>query len=58
MNNASIIISVFLAAAFPTTVALIGILLNRKDSSDIRSELSSVRERLTALEVALGVKRP
>lgn len=50
MSNMQIVVAIFLAAMFPTMTALIGILLNRKDSNELRSEMTGVRERLARLE--------
>ena len=54
MTSMQTIISIFLAAMFPTMTALIGILLNRKDAQELRGEMSNVRERLARLEPKMG----
>jgi len=56
MTSIQIILSMFLASMFPTTTALIGILLNRKDAQELRGEMSNVRERLARVEAVLGIK--
>ena len=50
-----LILSVFLAAAFPTVTALVGIVLARNESKDIRNELTAVRERLARVEEKLNI---
>lgn len=49
-----IILSIFAAAMFPTITAMLGIILNRKDAQELRSELSDVRERLAKLETKIA----
>lgn len=56
MTPVQIVVAIFISTLFPTVTALIGILLNRRDAVELRSEMTLVRERLTALETGLGVK--
>lgn len=49
------ILAVFLAAAFPTVTALVGIVIGRNESKDIRAELTGVRERLARVEEKLSI---
>jgi hypothetical protein len=54
VTNMQVILSVFLASMFPTMTALIGILLNRRDALELRSEMSNVRERLASVDTRMG----
>jgi hypothetical protein len=61
VTSTQIIFAVFLAAVFPTITGLVGIILARRESSDLRAEVRSdlrdirvemtgIRERLATLE--------
>jgi hypothetical protein len=54
MSNMQIILSIFAAAMFPTVTAMLGIILNRKDAQELRTEMSDVRERLAKLETTVS----